>query len=245
MVYNKEFFALQIEFARAVSARVGLPIDRALLDYTNLYIRFGLGRDFDHSNPIWRRYVDGLTRTSDVFDWTYRFYLAQGEDLRPPATSACFSYAMQGAECVRIHFRNTESTTTSPLSSDRLPALLGELRSMFGEVKRNEKNVTSVVGTSWLYNLPAYQRCFPRLYVAGAKVAEPRYRHLSLWGQFLDRTGSLRHDVVQDFKSRLARLTDLGDLALAFPLQALAVEAPIAEFYRFYGISADGRRTSE
>ncbi|MDF3837567.1 hypothetical protein P3W85_32150 [Cupriavidus basilensis] len=244
MVYSKEFFALQIEAAKAVAALAGLPIGRALLDYTNLYIRFGLGRDFNHSHPIWRRYVDGVTRSADVCDWTYRFYLAQGEDLRPAATSACFSYAMQGEEHVRIHFRNAEPATTSPLSSERLPARLGELRSIFGDVRRAGNNVKGVVGTSWLYNLPAYQRCFPASYIASARVAEPRYRHVSLWGQFLDRNGSLRHGVVRDFKGRLERLTGLGDLALAFPLQALAVEAPIADFYRFYGISADGRRTS-
>lgn len=237
MVYSREFFALQIEFAKAVAALGSLPIDRALLDFTNLYIRFGLGRDFDHSNPIWRHYVDGLTHTSDVFDWTYRFYLAQAEDLRPPPTSACFSYAMQGAECVRIHFRNAECTTTSPLSSERLHVRLGELRSMFDEIKRNGQNMTAVVGTSWLYNLPVYQRCFPVSYVASAKVAEPRYRHVSLWGQFLDRNGSLRHGVVREFQARLSRLTDIGNLPATFPLQALAVEAPITDFYKFYGIS--------
>ncbi|CAB3749110.1 hypothetical protein [Paraburkholderia humisilvae] len=240
MVYSKEFFALQIDLAKAVAALVGLPIDQALRDYTNIYIRFGLGRHFDHGHPVWRRYIDGLTRAADVCDWTYRFYLAQRADSRQPETSTCFSYVMQDATCVRIHFRNAESATTAPLSSERLPARLAELRTIFDEIKRDGPHVTRVVGTSWLYNLPAYRRCFPAPYVASGRIAERRYRHISLWGQFLDRTGSLRPNVTQDFKSRLAGLTKPGDLGRVFPLQALAVEAPIEAFYRFYGISADG-----
>ena len=35
---------LQVEFARIVAERTGIPLGRALLDYTNLYVRFGLGR---------------------------------------------------------------------------------------------------------------------------------------------------------------------------------------------------------
>jgi len=31
-----------------------------LLDYTNLYVRFGLGRDFDPAHPVWREYLSGL-----------------------------------------------------------------------------------------------------------------------------------------------------------------------------------------
>ncbi|MGO4326256.1 hypothetical protein AB4Z48_11750 [Cupriavidus sp. 2TAF22] len=239
MAYSRDFFELQLDFARAVAGLVDMPVERALLDYTNFYIRFGLGRDFDQRHPIWRQYVDGLTRTSDIGEWTYRFYLTQGEDSRTAAAAGCFSYAMQDAECVRIHFQNAESTTASPLSMERMPARLAELRSLFGDVKRNRQQVTRVVGTSWLYNLPAYQRCFPAAYVASARVAEPRYRHVSLWGQFLHRDGSLRLGVVQDFKRRLLNLTNVRDLALTFPLQALAVEAPIAEFYTFYGIQPD------
>ncbi len=65
MVYGRDFFELQLDFARTVAALFEMPVDRALLDYTNFYIRFGLGRDFDPCHPIWRWYVDGLTRTSE------------------------------------------------------------------------------------------------------------------------------------------------------------------------------------
>jgi hypothetical protein len=44
--YAKEFLDLQLEFAETVSALSGLPLARTVLDYTNFYARFGLGREF-------------------------------------------------------------------------------------------------------------------------------------------------------------------------------------------------------
>ena len=59
-MYGRSFFDLQLQFARKVAALSGLPFADALLRYTNLYVRFGLGRDFDPDHPAWREYVAGL-----------------------------------------------------------------------------------------------------------------------------------------------------------------------------------------
>ena len=72
--YAKAFFDLQLLFARRVTVLSGLPLTRALLEYTNLYVRFGLGRDFDPAHPTWRAYLAGLPDTDDGREWTYRFY---------------------------------------------------------------------------------------------------------------------------------------------------------------------------
>ena len=47
-----------------------------------------------------------------------------------------------------------------------------------------------VVGASWLYNLEAYRRLFPASYVATARVLPDRFRHMPLWGQFVNRHGA-------------------------------------------------------
>ncbi|KVN40022.1 hypothetical protein WJ63_28735 [Burkholderia pyrrocinia] len=238
MPYSKAFFDLQIHFAQAAADLIDMPLERTLLDYTNLYVRFGLDRAFDPGHPIWRRYIDGLGHAGDMSEWTYRFYLAQAEVAlkRPmPPTFGCFSYVVQDARCVRIHFHNVEPTTVSPLCTDRLPERLSELRAMFDHIKRNHKDAARVVGTSWLYNLRAYQRCFPEGYVASARIAGSRFRNMSLWGQFLDRRGCVRPGVAADFIRRLSTTTNIRDLADTFPLQALAVDASIAQFYGFYG----------
>ncbi|WP_144150103.1 hypothetical protein [Paraburkholderia sp. BCC1885] len=242
MRYSKEFFDLQIRFAQAIVALTGTRIEQALLDYTNIYIRFGLGRAFDRGHATWRCYADGLIHAVDICDWTYRFYLKriEADQTRPPvATFGCFSYVMQDARLVRIHFQNAEPSTVSPLSIERLPVRLAELRSLFDHIGRNQQEATRIAGTSWLYNLRAYQRCFPDGYVSSAKIAESRFRHMPLWGQFLDRNGFVRTGIVEDFIRGLSNTKNIQDPASCFPLQALAVEASIEQFYCFYGIERD------
>lgn len=238
MRYSKEVFDLQIHFAKAVSALTDMRIEQALLDYTNIYIRFGLGRAFDKGDATWRYYADGLTHAADIGDWTYRFYLKriEADQTHPVATFGCFSYVMQDARLARIHFQNTDPSTVSPLSIERLPVRLAELRSLFDHIGRNQQEAICVAGTSWLYNLPAYQRCFPEKYVSSAKIAESRFRNMSLWGQFLDRRGFVRGGIAEGFIRGLSNIKNINDLASSFPLQALAVEAPIEQFYHFYRV---------
>lgn len=241
MHYSKAFFALQLRFAGEVARVTGLPFERALLDYTNLYIRFGLGRAFDADHPAWRRYVDGLQRAADGAEWTYRRYLQETERIRGTVRTpafGCFSYAMQDDARVRIHFDNVDPTTVSPLGIERLPFRLRELRSLFAHVARHHPQAVAVVGTSWLHNLRAYQRCFPPAYAASATVAEARFRHLPLWGQFVDRHGHVDPAKADAFLRCVAAQRDARGLARCFPLQALAVDAPIDAFYRFYRVDS-------
>ena len=95
--YAKAFFDLQLQFADKVTALSGLPFARALFEYTNLYIRFGLGRHFDPAHPTWGEYVAGLRETNDSREWTYRFYLTRSEAMASPPVVApvgCFSYSL-------------------------------------------------------------------------------------------------------------------------------------------------------
>ncbi|HEY1608542.1 MAG TPA: hypothetical protein VGG24_04705, partial [Paraburkholderia sp.] len=177
VMYGKDFFALQVHFAEVAARVTGAPVDRALLDYTNLYVRFGLGRVFDPTHPGWRDYVNGLARAADPAEWTFRFYLSHASRAAhvpthsATATFGCFSFAMEDAERVRLHFENVDPVSASPLSVERLPLRLRELRSLFEHVRRNHAEATQVVGTSWLHNLRAYRRCFPDEYGASATVA--------------------------------------------------------------------------
>ena len=81
MIYAKAFFDLQVAFAQTVTTLSRLPLSRVLLDYTNLYRRFGLGRAFDATQPVWLDYLSGLRAATDVGDWTYGFYVARGLSL--------------------------------------------------------------------------------------------------------------------------------------------------------------------
>jgi hypothetical protein len=236
-VYAKAFFDLQLTFAERVVALSGLPRERALLDYTNLYIRLGLGRAFDSTHATWQEYVTGLREATDPTDWTYRFYVRRGDAATGPAVVAsfgCFSYERLEGARIRLHFRNAETGGRSPLAADRRAQRLAELAALFAHARRTEPRASRVVGASWLYNLDAYRRLFPGAYLASARVIDDRFRHMPLWGQFLDRRGEVKPGVVQPFLERLAQQSSLDGLAGCFPLPVLALEAACADFHEYY-----------
>lgn len=238
VTYAKEFFDLQIEFAETVSALSGLPLVRTVLEYTNLYIRFGLGRDFDATHPRWQEYLAGLLDTNDRQGWTYRFYMARPRTLGPPgvmATFGCFSYALLSSDRIRLHFRDADRDGRSPLGAERRERRLAELAALFSDVKNTTRHPVRVVGASWLYNIPAYRRLFPESYLATAHVIEHRFQHMPLWGQFVNRYGEIRDHMAHQFRERLGRQSSLEGLDYCFPFQVLALEAPALEFYHFYG----------
>ncbi len=244
MIHSKDFFDLQMTFAEKVASLSGTSLEQSLLDYTNLYVRFGLGRDFDCRHPVWLEYLSGLANPVDLREWTYRFFLTRPRDIQPPsvaATFGCFSYAKLSDEHIRLHFHNAEATGRSPLSIECFDARLAELRSLFQHVERTRQAARKVAGVSWLYNLTAYRRLFPPSYPATARVAAPRFRNMPLWGQFLDRHGAVRESMAVPFLQRLSHQTDVNGMARCFPLQAMAVEAPVSDFHAFYEKHGDAR----
>ena len=237
MTYAKAFFDLQLRFAHRVSVVGRMPLPRALLEYTNLYVRFGLGRDFDPGQATWQQYLAGLGDARDAGEWTYRFYLSR------PATSpvvvgtfGCFSYARLPGDRIRLHFQNTETQGRSPLARACLDRRLDDLRALFGNVKRTLGERPTVVGVSWLYNLEAYRRLFPGSYVATARPLGGRFRYMPLWGQFLDRNGEAKEDMAREFVARLERQSSLDALEECFPLQVLGLEASVRDFYGLYSL---------
>ena len=239
MRFAKPFFDLQLEFARKISALSGMALARALLGYTNVYIRFGLGREFDPDDPRWQEYLTGLHDASDAGDWTYHFYRSRPDEAPPPgivATFGCFSYARLSAERLRLHFHNAEATGRSPLGKEREDERRAELTALFAHVKRTEHRSARVVGASWLYNLEAYRRLFPESYLATAHVIRGRFQHLPLWGQFVNRHGEVKDDLAAPFVERLARQSSLEDLDACFPLPVLALEAPAQEFFEYHRV---------
>jgi hypothetical protein len=217
----------------------GLPIARTALQYTNLYVRFGLGRDFAPDHPGWQRYVAGLRGGRDVRAWTYEFYRHESRgDGDPPVTArfGCFAYARSGEDRIRLQFRNAERDGASPLSHARKAERIAELSALFAHVRRTEPGPLRVAGASWLYNIEAYRRLFPPPYLATARVVGDRFQRMPLWGQFLDHRGDVKPSLVREFRERLARLQTIDGLGRCFPLQVRALEAPVRAFYDFHGV---------
>jgi hypothetical protein len=152
------------------------------------------------------------------------------------ATFGCFSYARPTPEWIRLHFQNAETDGRSPLAIDRVRERQAELATLFAHVKRTQRGPIRVRGVSWLYNLAAYRRLFPPSYLATAHVAAQRFRHMPLWGQFVDRRGAMKEQATREFLERLERQSSPDGLERCFPLQPLAVDAPVEAFYDCYGL---------
>ncbi len=239
MVYAKGFFDLQIQFADKVAKLSGIPLPRALLEYTNLYVRFGLNRDFHSEHPTWQAFLAGLEDAHDRLEWTYRFYLSRADVMAGPpivATFGCFSYALIHGDCIRLHFQNSDTEGHSSLDVACFRQRRDDLTALFRHVQRTQDERVQVVGASWLYNLAAYRRLFPASYVATARVIPDRFQSMPLWGQFLDRHGDTKERMTRPFLERLKRTMSVEQLHECFPFQVLRVQTPVREFCDFYGI---------
>ncbi len=241
MQLGKAFFDLQLRFAHRVATLAGMPLAQALLDYTNLYVRWGMGREFDATHPVWQAYLCGLASSCTANqNWTWHFYQGRrAHDIPAPAAASvgCFAYVLAGPGHIRLHFHNSDASGQSPLAASRREHRAQELAALFDLVQRNEPPGVRVLGTSWLYQIEAYRRLFPAGYLATA-VPVQRFRNMPLWGQFLDRHGALKPEITEPFVQRVERAADLQGLTACFALQPLALDAPVEVFWSGHGIAA-------
>lgn len=238
----RPFFEVQLRFAEAMADRTGRPLPSACLDYTNLHRRFGLGRiEAGVPSPAWAGYAEGLEQRGSLaerLDWTLETFLAAAPEAGDRRRFGCFSFElMAGGEIVRIHFSNRDSDDgVGPLARAKADRRRSELRDMFASVRADHPGARTVKGGSWLYNLDAYRRLFPADY-AGSAFAPDRVRldGTSSWGQLLDFRGEVKPAVREALLGNLKSL-DTAAPWTAFPLRALATQAPVGSFYRFFGI---------
>ncbi|HWA60292.1 MAG TPA: hypothetical protein VG939_02910 [Caulobacteraceae bacterium] len=240
----RDYFEVQLLFAEALALRSRRALPETCLAFTNLHRRFGLGRiDGEAPCAAWTRYAEGLERCGsgdERLEWTVAFFADAAPEASTTRRFGCFSYElMDGGQVVRIHFSNRDSDDgRGPLVRGKADRRRSELGEMFAFVRAHHADARAVRGGSWLYNLEAYRRLFPPEYAAS--VAEPgrvRLDGTSSWGQLLDFTGQVKPDVRAALLANLVTL-DPDAPWTAFPLRALAAQAPIEGFWRFYGVGA-------
>ncbi len=150
----------------------------------------------------------------------------------------CFYYAVRDGTTIRPHFANNDQPGMRLLSRDRVAARRDELRRMFTHIRETVPAATTVMGHSWLYNLPAYTRLFPPSYTRQMEE-ESGWCAAAGWcsGITGSTAGRSSRDMAAFSSSVWSQATDLADLRFCFPYQRLRPQAPIADFYAFYGIS--------
>ena len=242
MAYSGDYFALQVDFVRKITAVSDISFHDALREYTSFYKTFRIaGWDFDHRNPVWQEFLRLADRSEDVARTAHAFYLdCIGRNAQNEHTEfGCFSYeqeAEDGKPYIQIHFRNADAADPGALSKERMPERMRELKAMFLEIREKHPDAKTVSGFSWLYNLEAYCRLFPPSYVRTRKTVPAWFRSTALGGQFLDSAGNLRYDTAKRFSQRTAGKKTLGQLISCFPYPLWELESDIADFYQWYGI---------
>jgi hypothetical protein len=235
MDLSPAFFDLQLRFADSVARVSHLSFEKALLDYTNLYLQF-VGRSFDPLHPVWQAYLTGLRKAPERAMWTYSFYQRTREP-HTPSPYGCFRYSYLPEEnTIRYHFASADTSDSGPLSKDRMPIRLQELKMMFTEIKKQYGDTPLVQGNSWLYNIDAYKRLFPAHYTQAMEVVDDEFQYMSLWGQFLRHDGQVHEYLVDSLLSGCQKQEALDGLMHCFPYQVLSPQCPITSFYDFYKV---------
>ncbi len=237
MTFTGEYLDMQLRFGAAVARVKELPLETALLEYTTLFLTFGLSRSFDPQDPVWQLFIRGLEEAVDPLNWTEQCFLSHSQPFVPPDPFGCFRYDYrEEAATVRIHFKARDASGRSALSREHIPARIGELRTMFASIRQQHPQAKLVRGNSWLYNLEAYRRLYPPAFSTTLAPAGYEFQFLALWGQFLHRTGELRQPAAETFLVCIDQQTSMTGLEQCFPYQVLATECNIQEFYAWYGV---------
>lgn len=240
----RDFFALQLRYADALSAKSGIPLAEAIAFNTNLHRLFAYGNLAKQPpDPAFlEMIVEALAEPATRIDTLISAYARRPPDPWPTDRIpfgkhfACEAPNDQGE--VRIHFRNRFNTDEiGPLHASNVSQRRAELTEMFSFVAQRWPEAKAVIGNSWLYNTQAYRRLFPTAYAASCTpLVGPRPMHgLSTWGQFLDFRGALKQTVAEAFFKNLDTL-DISQPWLSFPYQVLSTEAPFEAFKREYGL---------
>ncbi len=251
----RDHLDLRLTFAEAMSEKLGLPINEALFEYTDIYRRLyrRLSTDpvvFEKQKSSWLERTADLLRMNrhdERLEWLCTLHderdQSHGKEYDLPFLPFDCEY-LEEEGVVRTHFGDASykkdgTDQAGPLTKVREKEMLGKLRTMFLFIKERYPNAKTVRGKSWLYNYEAYRRLYPDSYGESRKVVRGSFRGGSRWGQFRRSDGSLNKERAAEFLANLKREDfDISHLEDAFPLQTFAVEAPIEDFYKFpkYGI---------
>lgn len=232
---GKDFYDLQVRFAKNIARVLPTTLDDALLRYTCIYRRLGLPHPVNADNALWREFMSHVHSGEPSAKVAYAMILEHAPAREQ--TTQCFSYGYDSeSHFVELHFANNDPHERGPLSDERMQARIEELKTMFEQIRRNHPDAEKVRGSSWIYNLANYRRLFPPSYTESLGTPDIGFTGMAIWGQFIDRKGGLRSEQAKAFLERVEQGHSKSDLLKAIPLAQRSAEGDIGDFYAFYGI---------
>lgn len=236
MIYSKEYLQLQLDFAERAQVVTDKPIEECLLNYTSFYKTFIPDWDFSPENPLWIEFVNEFKNTVDKTEVITKLYKTREPVQLTEKYFGCFSYKyVPKKKTIFTHFKNN-GEEDGVLSKERKEARFQELKEMFSEIKEKHPEVEKVSGFSWLYNIEAYKRLFPKEYIENPNVIKGWFKTLAIWGQFVDRNLNVREDVISKFKECIKTKNSIEELENCFPYKILQPKCDIIHFYKFFNI---------
>lgn len=243
-----EVFEVHLRFALRMAELTGAPLGEAVLRWTPIHRRLGLGIPGEAPAEGWRACAEALEGAADLARQvalvTEAWIIAGTEPQPLPGQTGfgCFAHEPPKADgTVKIHFYNADTDARGgPLARAKQDRRRADLAAMVGNITHRHPEAQRIAGRSWLYNLEAYRRLFPPDYVASWRPAAPPL-HLtgtSVWGQLIDAHDRVRPEIREAILAALPAL-DPDAPWTAFPLQPLEVQAPLASFRSEFGVSGD------
>lgn len=244
MTYPKDLFQIQVAFAKKVAETLSISTEKALLEYTGFYKLFEIQDwDFNPENEVWKEFLGQIQIKSDqdIGGVAWNFYMQRKQEWKPRISFGCFSYDYNSEnKKVHIHFENREKSNTGPLDKSKRENRKVELKDLLVHVQKNHPDAEIISGFSWMYNIEAYKRLFPREYLENMEAVNDWYGSFAIWGQFLDHVGNVKPQIGNQFLNCIQTKESMENLCSCFPYQILRPEVSIDIFYKEYSLLTNG-----
>ncbi len=233
--FEPEYFNIELQFAKTISEKTGQPLEEVILNNTDFYRRFGLGKKYNPNKPRWQEYVKGIQEGKDLVALSYEFYTnppikeKKETDQKPNVQFGNFKYDIEG-ETVDLHFVNKGQD-----GINKIETFNKDLHDLFASIKENHPEATKVKARSWLLGTPIPARFLPPAFIDSLQIEKTNFKAGSRWGQFVDQFGKVKPKFRDAFLSRLQNI-NIENLHEAFPIQTYEGESDITEFYKFYQV---------
>lgn len=234
---SKAFFALQVQFASILAQRKRGNLPEIFFKYTTLYPRL-VGYPLVESNPLWQRIIHALPKDEDdQSQYMYELYKKHERIKQKPSPPpfGCFAFGYhKDTHTYELHFEPVDQKGN--LGKERMTARIEDLQQMFAAIKKEHKDNETLFVTTWLLNIEAFTRLFPKEFIQTAQLwRNDTTQFMGHWGQFLDRHGNVKEVLAEKLleKATKENHTYINEY---FPLPAKIAQAPLSLFFEFYHI---------
>jgi hypothetical protein len=255
ITYPKEYFAAMVIWSLKISNIKSISLEEAMLEYSDIYGSL-TEEPWDHrfSSELWQVFLTAIKDISDqtiILEKLYALYLEQDHSVYAvklqisselkvlddqvtcgPLALAYDEYNKQ-RNSVRIHYNPTRGEK-SWLASDRFSELHEAFRKLL-EYSSKHYDAAYFTSSTWLNNVPNFQRLFPASFVEQMKdIGGSSY--LGVWGQFVQSDGTGNTARLEEFTTKLKEANTMEECINAIPFKVLEGVGSIQDFYNMYEI---------